>query len=311
MNNVGQGVVTVGIVVTLAILVFGLFSNPDYSSLTGGNQGGVPDPGLGQAVVVPVGQVVVDQAGQSNVAGISGLVGNFGPSVSSAGVVPVKVSMLVITKKGQTGQMIQVGTAVQPAGVQPPGAPPLAQLPEFIPLKIKLSEAHWQGMEALPLSTELKKKLNLPMSIQGVLIDEVSLQAAQSGLLAGDVLVAINGRSVTSVPDMYRESRTIQDRESAALTAYRNGEWLNFQLLAVPGENLGFTQVETAPMVLPGDIRPHPYRGPCTDCHAVGVTGHIVPDPDGVILPPPPIKVGVGRPHQDRGPCVACHKVVP
>lgn len=190
-------------------------------------------------------------------------------------------------------------------------APPLAALPEFTSPKIKRSEAHWQGMEALPLTTELKKKLNYPMNIEGVLIDEVSLQSAQAGILAGDVLVAINNRPVVNLDDMYRQSRKVQKKKSAMLMVYRNGQWMSFQLSGEPGENLGFAQVETAGMVLPGDIRPHPYRGPCTDCHAIGVTGHLVPDPDGIILPPPVIKVGVGRPHQDRGPCVACHQIVP
>ncbi|HIJ84410.1 MAG TPA: magnetochrome domain-containing protein [Magnetococcales bacterium] len=189
--------------------------------------------------------------------------------------------------------------------------PPVAALPEFVSAKIKKSEAHWQGMETLPLTTELKKKLNYPMNVEGVRIDEVSLQSARAGLLAGDVLVAINNRPVLSLEDMYRESRKVQNRKSAMLMVYRNGAWMSFKLVSMPGENLGFTQVETAPMVLPGDIRPHPYRGPCTDCHAIGVTGHLVPDPDGIILPPPTIRVGVGRPHQDRGPCVACHKIVP
>lgn len=198
-----------------------------------------------------------------------------------------------------------------PAGSTSVMAPPLAAQPDFFSPKIKRSEAHWQGMEALPLTTELKKKLNYPMSIEGVLVDEVSLQSALAGILAGDILVSINNRPVVNLDDVYRQSRKVQKNKSVMLMVYRHGQWMRFQLSAMPGENLGFAQVETAPMVLPGDIRPHPYRGPCTDCHAIGVTGHLVPDPDGIVLPPPAIKVGVGRPHQDRGPCVACHQIIP
>ncbi|MBF0144759.1 MAG: PDZ domain-containing protein [Magnetococcales bacterium] len=265
MNDSGQKVVTLGILVFLGILVIGLFDEPDGSRVQ---------------ETVPGGGTVMVQGGP---------------------VAPVAqtVAMTPPVRVGGNGPAL--------AG----RAPPLMQVPGFVAPDPKLAEAHWQGMEALPLSTELKKKLNLPMKLEGVLIDEVSLQSARSGLLAGDVVIAIHQRPVVRLKDFYRESRNVQDLERVSITVYRQGQVQNFQLEAVPGENLGFAQVETAPMILPGDIMPHPYRGPCTDCHAVGTTGHLVPDPDGVILPPPPIKAGVSRPHMDRGPCQACHPIIP
>ncbi|MBF0416242.1 MAG: PDZ domain-containing protein [Magnetococcales bacterium] len=258
MKNMGQGVVAGGILVVLAILVYGLFASPNYSSLKGSG------PGKGGAPVDP-GQPVAMNVG-----------------------------------------------LMAPDGVSNPAPPQsVAPVSEFIPAKPQLAEAHWQGMEVIPLTSELKKKLNLPMNTQGVLIDEVTLQSIQAGLLAGDILVAVNSRQVLSLEDVYRESRGVQNQESVVLTVTRSGQWKNFQLLAAPGENLGFAQVETAPMILPGDIKPHRYRGPCTMCHAIGQTGHLVPDPDGIILPPPAIKAGVPRPHMDRGPCLACHRIIP
>jgi hypothetical protein len=176
---------------------------------------------------------------------------------------------------------------------------------------IQLSEGHWQGMEALPLSTELKKKLKLPRRLMGLLIDEVTLYAAESGLMAGDVLVAVNSRPVLTIEDLVRESKRLQSRNSATLTAYRKEEWKTFTLRVPPGDNLGFAQVETAPMVLPGAMRPHPYRGPCSSCHRIAQTGQpMMPDPDGIILPPPPIRANAPMPHQDRGPCHVCHKII-
>lgn len=175
---------------------------------------------------------------------------------------------------------------------------------------IQLSEGHWQGLEALPLSGELKKKLKLPKKLKGLLIDEVSLYAALSGMMAGDVMVAINNRPVYSLEDLIRESKRVQQHNFAKITVYRKEDLRTFTLMVAPGDNLGFAQVETAPMILPGDMRPHPYRGPCTSCHAVGTSGHMVPDPDGIILPPPPIMANARVPHQDRGPCQACHKII-
>ncbi|MBF0158089.1 MAG: PDZ domain-containing protein [Magnetococcales bacterium] len=215
--------------------------------------------------------------------------------------------------------MIQaVATPAQPtrplvAPLPPPGAGAGAgavgaPVKAYVNPKARLAEAHWQGLEALPLSLELKKKLKLPLALEGLLIDEVTLNAAVSGLLAGDVLVAVNNQPVRTLEELQRESKRLQLVKTALLTVFRKGQWHSFTLAAP--DNLGFAQVETAPMILPGESMPHPYRGACTECHAIGTTGHIVPDPDGIVLPPPPISARSRSPHQDRGPCQACHQVV-
>ncbi|MBF0136222.1 MAG: PDZ domain-containing protein [Magnetococcus sp. DMHC-1] len=174
--------------------------------------------------------------------------------------------------------------------------------------EIRLSEAHWQGLEALPLSVELKRKLKLPMDLEGLLVDEVSLITAAAGLRAGDVLVQFHGQPVHSLRELQAVTRRYQSLNQATLTVYRKGALLTFNVKAE--ENLGLAQVETAPMILPGDIAPHRYRGACTQCHAIGTTGHIVPDPDGIVLPPGPILAGVQSPHRDRGACAVCHQII-
>ncbi|MBF0295697.1 MAG: PDZ domain-containing protein [Magnetococcales bacterium] len=178
----------------------------------------------------------------------------------------------------------------------------------FINPKARLSEGHWKGLEALPLSAELKQKLRLPMELEGLLVDEVTLNAARAGLLAGDVIVSVNSRAVNSLEALVEESRKVQMAKSVPITVYRAGRLQTFMLVA--RTNLGLAQVETAPMILPGEIMPHPYRGACTQCHSIGTTGHIVPDPDGVVLPPPPIRANAAAPHKDRGPCQACHPII-
>ncbi|MBF0179731.1 MAG: magnetochrome domain-containing protein [Magnetococcales bacterium] len=202
--------------------------------------------------------------------------------------------------------------AVQPRTIVPAQPPAPETAPgspaPFINPKARLSEGHWKGLEALPLSAELKQKLRLPMELEGLLVDEVTLNAARAGLLAGDVIVTINGRAVNTLEAMVEESRKVQMSKSVPITVYRAGRLQTFLLVA--RTNLGLAQVETAPMILPGDIMPHPYRGPCTQCHPIGSTGHIVPDPDGVILPPPPIRADAAAPHKDRGPCQACHPII-
>ncbi|MEO5348647.1 MAG: PDZ domain-containing protein [Magnetococcus sp. YQC-3] len=188
--------------------------------------------------------------------------------------------------------------------------PEVAAMPKaYVAPNIQLAEAHWQGMEAIPLTVELKKKLKLPLGLQGVLLDETTLAAATAGLRAGDVLVAINGNAVTTLEGVLQESKRVKRQKLVTLTVQRQGRLYPI-VLTVPDE-LGFAQVETAPMILTGDVAPHQYRGPCTQCHAIGTGGHMVPDPDLVTLPAPVIRAGVVRPHQDRGPCEACHVIIP
>jgi len=173
---------------------------------------------------------------------------------------------------------------------------------------IMLSEAHWQGMELLPLSSELKQKLKIPMNLSGVLVDEVTLNALLSGIRGGDVVLEVKERPVGSLEEFQMATMRIRNKKKAKLKVWRKGKIIKFKVRA--DNILGLAQVETAPMILAGAMRPHPYRGPCTSCHLIGDTATLKPDPDGVILPPPVISAGARMPHRDRGPCKACHVIV-
>lgn len=173
---------------------------------------------------------------------------------------------------------------------------------------IKLSEAHWQGMEVMSLSAEFKRKLQFPPGLKGLLVDEVTLFAASSGLMGGDILTQINGRNVHTLKEVVMESKRVKNRRSVPLTVVRKGREVKLTLRGKGA--LGFAQVETAPMILAGALSPHPYRGACTTCHPIGKTGHVRPDPDAITLPPLPIMAGIKSLHQERGPCGVCHVVV-
>jgi len=172
---------------------------------------------------------------------------------------------------------------------------------------IKIVEAHWQGMEAVPLTWELAAKLNIPLDEKGVLVDEVTLASADSGLRGGDVIKSLNGVRVTDLNEFYNATKRLKNQKAAFVEVKRGNKLMTFDLL-VPDE-LGFAQLEAAPMILPGSIAPHRYRGPCTDCHAIGSTGHITPDPDFVTLVPPPISKKAQCPHRYRGECNLCHVI--
>ena len=173
---------------------------------------------------------------------------------------------------------------------------------------IKLSEAHWQGMELLPLSTELKQKFKMPMDLTGVMVDEVTLNTLLAGIRGGDVLLSVKERPVANLEQFQKETMRLRNENKTKVQVWRKGQIKKFKVKA--DNILGMAQVETAPMIMAGAMRPHPYRGPCTSCHLIGDTATLKPDPDGIILPAPDIQAGTRMPHRDRGPCQACHVII-
>ncbi len=190
----------------------------------------------------------------------------------------------------------------------------------FISPNISLYEAHWQGMDVMLLDAELRQKLKYPRGLQGVIINEVTLNASLSGMLGGDIIIAVDGNQVTNLQEFQKQTRTVKNRNHAPVTvlrksSHKNGDryTMNRMIFILRArDELGFAQVESAPMIVPGDPRPPPDRGPCTDCHTVGDGRFTMPDPDLINLPPPKIPQDVMLmgvpPHKDRGPCEACHQ---
>lgn len=190
----------------------------------------------------------------------------------------------------------------------------------FIAPDIQLYEAHWQGMDTMILDSELRQKLQYPRGLRGVIVNEVTLNASLSGMLGGDIIIAVDGEPVTNLDNFQRQTRRVKTRNHAAITVMRKSDTRNgdrytmnrmvFVLRA--RDELGFAQVESAPMIVPGDPRPHPDRGPCTQCHTLGDGRFTMPDPDLINLPPPRLSrqtlaTGI-PPHRDRGSCEACHQ---
>jgi len=204
-----------------------------------------------------------------------------------------------------------------------PDPPATDVAPNFISPRTKIYEAHWQGMDTMEFTDEVRKKLKYSKGFNGILVGEVTMNAARSGLLGGDVVTAVQGVPINSLAEFQRQTKVLRNQRKATITAMRKGKRMkngryvmkrrSFTLQA--DDFLGFAQVEAAPMIVAGDPPPHPYRGPCTDCHAIGEGWELAPDPDLINLPPPIISqatVAQGvYPHRDFGPCQACHVIVP
>jgi serine protease Do len=81
------------------------------------------------------------------------------------------------------------------------------------------------GMTVAPLTPELRDRLGLPKSAQGLAVTEVEpgSQAAQEGLRAGDVILEVNRKPAASVKDFSALTKPIKPGDSALLLIQRGG----------------------------------------------------------------------------------------
>ncbi len=174
-------------------------------------------------------------------------------------------------------------------------------------------EAHWIGLEAGPLTPAVARANNIPANIAGVFVDEVTLVAADAGLLAGDVITAVNGNQVTDLRSFKNATRQVAVMTQTQVTIYRGGAYKNVAVTSV--DELGFAQVEGAPMILATARAPHGYYGPCDKCHAIA-PGKTNPNQmakdlgDLLTTTAPNIKKGTPAPHGNRGQCSKCHVIL-
>ncbi|MBF0531965.1 MAG: magnetochrome domain-containing protein [Candidatus Omnitrophica bacterium] len=200
------------------------------------------------------------------------------------------------------------------AGVgQPAPAPLNTQLPtpkQQGAAKKDLIEGHWLGMELIPLTPELATEYKVPPDTKGLLVDEICLESAESGILAGDMVVGVDGVATPDLVAFTEATRRVKNRDSAKITVSRRGRILDFKISSE--RTLGFSQNEAAQPIAPGAISPHRSRNkPCTSCHIIMVTGGQLPTDAGDILPnPPPITKGAVAPHEYRGKCKNCHVIL-
>jgi hypothetical protein len=231
----------------------------------------------------------------------------------------------VRTPSGQAGQPGQVGQVGQPGqvvqgGVARPGGNVAvnlkalaAQSGVLAPYNKILHEGHWIGLEVVALTPALAAANNISPDVKGVLVDEVTLLAAASGIMAGDVIVSINGVKTPDLVLFQTSTKGVANSREAAVSIIRGGAPVTVE---VEGPDvLGMAQMEAAQMILATAVSPHAYYGPCDKCHTIAKTpvntGQLAKDAGDVLtVVAPPIKWGATPPHRDRGRCTNCHKIL-
>lgn len=188
------------------------------------------------------------------------------------------------------------------AGWGPPPAPSIDPR--------RFTEAHWQGIEVIPNTPLVAQALKIPPDAQGVIADDVTLPADLQGFQAGDLVTDVNGVPTPDLTSFIDATDRVRDLPRVELTILRGAQPMRMQLAGLR-PRLGIANGETASMIPPGARMPHPYRGPCTNCHRIGTTGTLPIDQgDMMLTAAPKIRADDKRPHRDRGPCRACHQIV-
>ena len=174
----------------------------------------------------------------------------------------------------------------------------------------KFIEGHWLGLEVIPLTSELATEYQIPKGQTGVLVDEVTLESAESGILAGDMVQSVDRFPTPDLEAFFRATQRVQEEGRAQVGISRRGSKMTFVMTARNTAELGFAQMEAAQPIPPGALRPHRYMGTCTDCHVFMKSGGQLPTDAGDILPnPPPITKNAKAPHRYRGQCATCHTI--
>ncbi len=219
---------------------------------------------------------------------------------------PTNVRSLLSKAPQGTLAFQTVAVATAPTGTLPSPREQNAAGKKFI-------EGHWLGLEVIPLIAELATEYQVPKGQAGVLVDEVTLESAESGILAGDMVQSINGFPTPDLEAFFRATQRVQEKERAQVGISRRGSKMTFVMTARNTSTLGFAQMEAAQPIQPGALPPHRSRGrACTYCHIFMQTGGQLPTDAGDILPnPPPITKNAKASHRYRGRCATCHTILP
>ncbi|MBF0386929.1 MAG: magnetochrome domain-containing protein [Candidatus Omnitrophica bacterium] len=224
------------------------------------------------------------------------------------------LSPVAFAPAGAMGNRAPAETA-EAAAMNPANAPavPSVVLPspkEQGAAQKELIEGHWLGMELIPLTPELATEYKIPPHQKGLLVDEISLESAESGILAGDMVVAVENYATPDLVAFTEATRRVKNRRKADVQVSRRGQLMEFTFVST--RTIGFSQNEAAQPITPGALSPHRNRSkPCTACHIIMITGGQLPTDAGDILPnPPPITKGAVAPHEYRGKCKNCHLIL-
>ncbi|MHC4175053.1 MAG: trypsin-like peptidase domain-containing protein [Planctomycetota bacterium] len=147
-------------------------------------------------------------------------VGLQGPQVAFWGEWPEPQGAML---KGQAVALAQ--QPFNPQNVGPPGLTGVLQGGE-----VETGSIEALGMELGELSPELALVYGVPKGVTGLLVAESETPAAAAGLLANDVIEAVNGQRVETIADFIKVMNNADLKTGISLNVYRQGQRLSLMM---------------------------------------------------------------------------------
>jgi serine protease Do len=119
----------------------------------------------------------------------------------------------------------QPSTPFDPGLVQPPGLSGVLQGGE-----VETGAIEALGMELGKLSPELALTYGVPKGVTGLIVAESAAQAAAAGLVANDVIEAVNGQPVETIADFIKVMNKVSPGKGISLYVYRQGQRFNLMM---------------------------------------------------------------------------------
>jgi S1-C subfamily serine protease len=119
----------------------------------------------------------------------------------------------------------QPSTPFDPGAVQPPGLTGVLQGGEVGPGEIEAL-----GMELGELTPELALAYGVPQRVKGLIVVESAAQAADAGLVANDVIEAVNGQPVETIADFIKVMNQVGPGKRISMEIYRQGQRFNLMM---------------------------------------------------------------------------------
>ena len=132
------------------------------------------------------------------------------------------------------GTVLQAQAVALPAQPSTPFGPGLVPSPGLTGVlqgsEVGTGEIEALGMELGELSPELALAYGIPEGVRGLIVAESAAQAAAAGLLADDVIEAINGQRAETIADFIKLMNKASLTKGVSLDIYRQGQRFNLMM---------------------------------------------------------------------------------
>ena len=130
--------------------------------------------------------------------------------------------------------------------------------PEYKSTQVMEIRGNWLGMRMVSLDSPAARHSGVPPSARGVMVveleDRIGWRARQAGVQEGDVIMAVNGKEIRDLADLYDLSQKLDAGPAIFLNILRWGQPMTLVLPAVyttpsvAGLPQGEQEFQTAPM---------------------------------------------------------------